>query len=256
MSKQGDFYEFTVSKQMKLIVIIIVGLLLFGTSGYMFLQGVGFWQGFIYTLETFAFEHETDDRIVGKIFQLALLVIGVIILWACVWTMFEFMIEGKFNQYFQQVRIMRKIKELRKHYIICGGGRVGSHVADLLKPQHKKYVIMERDEALVNDLQRQGYVTIEGDAMEEKDLLSAGILHAQALVVVIPEIEKTILTILTARELRPDLVIYARADRPHMVKKLKNAGANHIVLPEVVCAEEIMHEISKEEGGSHKTYYH
>ncbi len=156
MAKRGDFYEFTVSKQMKLIVVIIIGLLLFGTIGYMLLQGVGFWQGFIYTLETFAFEHQTDHSIIGKIFQLALLVIGVIILWACVWTMFEFMIEGKFNQYFQQVRIMRKIKELRKHYIICGGGRVGSHVADLLKPQHKKYVIMEREEALVNDLQRQG----------------------------------------------------------------------------------------------------
>src|SRR3989344_3009625 len=215
MAKRGDFYEFAVSKQMKLIVAIIIGLLLFGTIGYMFLQDVGFWQGFVYTLETLAFEHKSDQTFVGKTFQLILLVVGVIILWACVWTMFEFMIEGKFNQYFQQVRIMKKVNELRKHYLICGGGRVGSHVADLLKIQHKKYVIMEHDESLVNDLQRKGYVTIEGDAMEEKNLLSAGILHAQALIVVLPEIEKNIFTILTARELRPDLVIYARADRPH-----------------------------------------
>ncbi|HLD04741.1 MAG TPA: NAD(P)-binding protein [Candidatus Nanoarchaeia archaeon] len=256
MTKRGDFYEFAVSKQMKLILLIIIGLLLFGTIGYMLLQNVGFWQGFIYTLETFAFEHETNHTVVGKMFQLILLVVGVIILWACVWTMFEFMIEGKFNQYFQQVRIMKKVNELRKHYLICGGGRVGSHVADLLKIQHKKYVIMEREETLVNDLQRNGYTAMEGDAMEEKDLVSAGLLHAQALIVVLPEIEKNIFTILTARELRPDLVIYARADRPHMVKKLKNAGAKHIVLPEMVCAEEIVHEIAKEEGNVKRPFYH
>ncbi len=114
---------------------------------------------------------------------------------------------------------------------------------------------MEREETLVNDLQRQGYTAVEGDAMEEKDLMGAGILYAQALIAVLPEIEKNILTILTARELRPDLVIYARADRSHMVKKLKNAGANYIVLPEVVCAEEIVHAIVKEEGGR-KAFIH
>lgn len=255
MEKRGEFVR-SVPKKIQLIAGTLVVIVLFGTFGYMLLEGVGFVQGFIYTLETFAFQHTPNTTLSEKVFQLTLVLLGVILLWACVESAFELAIEGKFNQYFEQVRIMKKIKELRKHYIICGGGRVGSHVADLLKPQHKRYVIMEREESLVNDLQRQGYTAVEGDAMEEKDLMNAGILHAQALIVVLPEIEKTILTILTARELRPDLIIYARADRPHMVKKLKNAGASHIVLPEVVCAEEIVHEISKEEGGSRKAYYH
>ena len=150
---------------------------------------------------------------------------------------------------------MKKVRQLRNHYIICGGGRVGSHVADLLMQQHKKYVIVDRDDSLVRHLQSQGYVATEGDAMDEKNLREMGLLHAKALIAVLPEIEKNILTVLTAREVRPDIPIYARADRPHMVKKLKNAGANHIVMPEVVCAEEIMHEIAKEEGG-HTTFIH
>lgn len=250
MSNRGEFVESVLPKQIRLILWTLIGLVVFGTVGYMLLEDVGVVQGLLYTLETFAFEHTPNNTLEGKIFQLLLLIIGVILVWACVWTAFDFAIEGKFNQYFDQVRIMKKIKSLRNHYIICGGGRVGSHVADLLKQQHKKYVIVERDDGLVRDLRTQGYTAVEGDAMEEKYLRELGVQHAKALIAVLPEVEKNILTVLTARELRPDILIYARADRPHMVKKLKNAGANHIVLPEVVCAEEIMHEIAKEEGGT------
>ena len=45
---------------------------------------------------------------------------------------------------------------------------------------------------------------------------------------------------LTARELAPGLMIIARAEQPNTQKKLKQAGANHVIMPAVIGAHRIV----------------
>ncbi len=239
-------------REVKLLALLIIALFATGTIGYSIIHRQSLKDGFYNTLETFAFEHQEESTSIGKFFQLFLLAFGVIILWFAIWTSLDLTLEGKFQDYFEGVKMMKKVKRLKNHYIICGGGRVGSHIADMLKHQKKNYVIIDKDEFVVTSLSKKGYLSIEGDVTEEKTLLDAGLHHAKALISVLPETEKNILVVLTARELRPDIKIYSRADREDLVKKLQNAGADLIVLPEVVCAREIVNEIHKDSSAARK----
>ena len=105
---------------------------------------------------------------------------------------------------------------------------------------------MERDEETVNELRKRGQPAIVGDAMEEDTLRENGIKKAAALIAVLPETEKNILITLTARELAPHLVIYSRSHKKTLTQRLKEAGANYVIVPEIAGAEQIIQQIFKE----------
>lgn len=140
---------------------------------------------------------------------------------------------------------MKKINQLKNHYVVCGGGRVGMHVAELLKQNKEKFVIVEKAEYLVQEAIRKNFLILEGDALDEEMLVAAKIANAKALIAVLPETEKNILVILTAKELNPKLEVYARCNRNEYVKKLKKAGADYVFMPELSCAEEIVSKLKK-----------
>ena len=80
-------------------------------------------------------------------------------------------------------------------------------------------------------------------ATEESVLVDANVKSAKAVIAVLHESEKNVLVTLTARELSPEIVIYARADKREHEKKLKRAGANYVLVPEILCAEKIISEL-------------
>lgn len=237
---------FHARKKIITLLIIFLGLFVFGSAGYHFSEGIGFIKGFDYTIKTLTFK-EMDLSDTGKFIHTLLVLFGAIILWFTVWTSLDVFLEGHFHKYFSEVRIMDKIKRLKNHYILCGGGRVGVHVAEELIAKKIQFVIVEKDIHLVTHLKKK-YLVYHGDALEEDTLKEVGIDKAKAMITVLPETEKNILTILTAKELNPAINIYARAHSENFVKKLKKAGADHVFLPEVSCANEIMKKVEKEEG--------
>ena len=123
---------------------------------------------------------------------------------------------------------------------MCGAGRVGTHVAELLMAKNEPYVIIDKDPYVVSAQTRKGFLVVEGDALEEDTLLACGIKDAKGFIAVIAETERNVLAILTAKEQNSNLKIYARADRKDLIKKVKKAGADHVFLPEYACAEEIV----------------
>lgn len=240
-------YEFLkTSKYIKVMTFLILVLFVVGTMGFSYTRNVGLLEGLIYTFETLVFFPPENQSVGERMLQIFIMLFGVFVFWFVLWTSLDFAIEGKFEDYFKKVRAMKRTKRMKDHYIICGGGRVGEHIAKILKEKREKYVIVDREEAIVSSLYRKGFDAIEGDILDENVLLEAGVKNAKALISVLPETEKNILVTLTARELNPKIKIYARAERKEMVKRLKHAGADSVVMPEVVGAEEIAKEIFKD----------
>src|SRR5208282_3657452 len=76
-----------------------------------------------------------------------------------------------------------------------------------------------------------GICFIEGDATEDGVLGEAGIARARSIIVCADSDANNVFITLTARELRSDIAIVARAANEDTEKKLKRAGADRVISP-------------------------
>lgn len=125
----------------------------------------------------------------------------------------------------------RTIERLRDHFIICGYGRVGRRVAEEFRLSGEAFVVLDYREDAVAAATERGDLLIEGNATEDEDLRKAGIDRAKGLVAASDSDADNLYIALSARSVRPDIQIVARASDEDAEKKLKLAGADRVVLP-------------------------
>ena len=119
--------------------------------------------------------------------------------------------------------------------------RVGPWSGDELADPEAPFVVVElRRQQRAAMAEGRGFSYVTGDATEEKVLSEAGIDRAKVLVSVMPDDAENVFITLTARQMCADLMIIARAEGPSTPKKLRQAGADHIVMPTVIGANRIV----------------
>jgi len=132
-------------------------------------------------------------------------------------------------------RITRGIDQLSGHVIVCGMGRTGEILAQELTSFEEPFVVIDNDPAKTElageDLAR---LVVTGDATEEGTLETAGITRAKTLISVLPSDADNVFITLTARNLNPKLQIIAKAELRSSEKKLRQAGADRVVMPPVI----------------------
>jgi voltage-gated potassium channel len=148
--------------------------------------------------------------------------------------------ESEILGYFGRQRIMKQIESLSGHTIVVGYGRVGSLVCEELAARKHPFVIIELVNERTAPAEARGFACVTGDATEEEVLKRAGIDRAKVLVSVMPNDAENVFVTLTARQRCPNLVIIARAEGPSTPKKLRQAGADHIVTPAAIGAHRIV----------------
>ncbi len=131
------------------------------------------------------------------------------------------------------------INSLSGHYVVCGFGRIGSIVANEFRRQKTPYVIVERSPDRVREANAQGHLAIEGDASREETLKSLGIERARGLVAAVGTDAENVYAVLTARVMKSDLFIIARAEGEDSLQKLKKAGADRVISPYRIGAVQI-----------------
>lgn len=139
--------------------------------------------------------------------------------------------EGEINRAFEADRQKKTLANLENHVIICGFGHIGQVLAKQLDDAQELFVIIENDVENLTTAKNRSYLVQEGDASDENVLITIGIEKAKVLATVLPNDATNVFITLTARELNPDLIILARGELPSTEKKLRLAGANHVVLP-------------------------
>ena len=148
-------------------------------------------------------------------------------------------LEGELERTFGVRRMNRQIERLQDHIIICGMGRSGRNLATDLQQRGHSFVLVDYDEAKLEDAHDLLFPAIQGDATEEAVLQRAGIEQARAIVSALPSDADNVFITLTARELNPELLIIASAEKETTAKKLHQAGARKVVMPSRVSALQI-----------------
>lgn len=152
----------------------------------------------------------------------------------------QFLTEGQIRNYLGRQRMRRQIDSMKGHTIIAGFGRVGTLVSDELTSTEGGFVVIERAIERVIEIERRGYANIHADATEEESLRQAGLERAKTLVSVLPTDAENVFLTLTARRIAPEVEIIARAEQPGTLKTLRQAGADHVVMPAAIGAHRIV----------------
>jgi len=220
-------------RRIVLLGVVVGGLLLLGTLGLALSEKVGPWYAFRWSLDTAATVggFPQAHSLVGQLVQIGLILLGVGTLFYALATVTEFFVAGHLGDFLAMRRKQRMIDSLTDHHIICGFGRVGRQVARDLHAARVPYVVVDSGAAnrhLADDLTT---AFIEGDATDDAVLRQAGIARARSIIACADSDANNVFITLTARELRSDIAIVARAAVEDTEKKLKRAGADRVISP-------------------------
>ena len=217
---------------------MVAGVILAGTIGY---TRLGFhlldavYQT-VTTITTVGFRevHPLDHA--GKIFTIGLILIGVSTVLYAFGLMLETLVEGHLRRDFERRRMERSIAKMTGHTIVCGWGRVGRAVGGYLAGQGSDIVVVDEDSTRIDTIP---YPALVGDVTDDEVLRRAGLMRAKALVAAISTDAANVYVTLSARALRPDLVIVARARTEDSEPKLLRAGATRVVNPQRIGGQRI-----------------
>jgi voltage-gated potassium channel len=146
---------------------------------------------------------------------------------------------GIFSGALAERRRRRTIEHLSDHYIICGYGRVGQRVAGEFRESGIDYVVLDFSSNAITAARENGDLFVEGSGTEDEDLEAVGLLRARGLVASSDSDADNLYITLSARSVRPDLLIVARASDEDAARKLRLAGADRVVQPYSTAGKEM-----------------
>ena len=228
-------------RNLRLIGAALLLLALIGTAGFHFIEGWTWFDGLymvVTTFTTIGYQEIHPLSHAGRIFNLALIVSGVSLVFLGIGSLTQALLEFELASFFEKRKMEREISRLSDHYIICGAGRVGRSAARELARRPAPFLIIEQSETKAARFSGEWLIMI-GDATQEQTLRDAHIERARGLVAATTTDATNLYIVLTARGLNPRLKIIARASEEDAEKHLLTAGADSVVSPYLFAGQRI-----------------
>lgn len=219
------------------VVLAVAGALLLGTVGFHLIEGWSLVDSLYVsaqTVTTVGFGDLAPRTTAGRLFATGFMVFGVGVVLYGLTNAVHSIVQSELVAAFGQRRFSRKMSKMRNHFIICGAGRVGSHLVRDLKEAGELFIVIERDPQKVAELTAQGVAVLVRDATLEESLRDAGVEHARGLAACLPDDADNVYVVLTARDLSSKVHIVARAAQEQAEVKLLRAGANRVIAPTII----------------------
>jgi voltage-gated potassium channel len=177
---------------------------------------------------------EIDDAY--RLFTVVLVLVGVGTAFYTVSVTLETLLESRLTDRFRRRRMDREIDRMTGHVIVCGYGRLGRTIADRVAAGQQAVVAIDRDP---DRLGAGDHHNVVGDGTDDEVLHRAGLERASTLIAATDDDADNLYITLSARTLRPDLFIIARAKLESSEPKLIQAGADRVVNPQMIGGERI-----------------
>jgi voltage-gated potassium channel len=219
------------SRRPVLIISMAFTLLIVGTAGYRLIEGWSWLDAFYMTvigLSTVGFGEVRPLTQAGRLFTSALLIANIFVIAYGVEAIISARVGG---QIFRRRQMMRQVKRMENHVIVCGYGRVGESSVSSLVGSKRDIVVIEKEPEIVAVLESDGCLVVQGDATQDEVLQRAGVERAWGLIVCTGEDSVNLFIVLSARALNKSLFIVARSINEENERKMRLAGADRVVSP-------------------------
>ncbi|OGK10899.1 MAG: hypothetical protein A2W80_17950 [Candidatus Riflebacteria bacterium GWC2_50_8] len=215
-------------------------LLLCGTVAYRVVEG-DHWTMLdglfmtVITLFTVGYSEVHTLSSSGRMLTIVLILLGGGFMAYAASTIAQMLFEGKLREIWGLKKMRKQINELKNHYIICGAGKTAQEIIKSLKNSApKQFVVIDIDRSRIDKLQQENIFAIEGDATSDEILIEAGIERAAGLAVTLPTDADNLFVTLSAKGFKSDLFVVAKAEKIDSIAKLRKAGANKVVSPNII----------------------
>lgn len=211
--------------------------ILFGTTGYMLIEGYSFLDALYMSVIIISTVGLGQAKLLsenGRLFTTFLVLMNMGMFTYYITLLTRFFSDGEFTKLYNQIKMENSIQQLRQHVIICGFGRNGKESAQVLHNNNLPFVVLEEKNELEKDLEFDVPYFVKGDATKDEVLLEAGIKNARAVIITLPLDADNLFVVLTARQLNPAIKVISRASQDSSVKKLKIAGADNVIMPDKI----------------------
>ncbi len=216
-------------------IILLILVISIGVLGFRFFSDYS-WIDALYmtviTMSTVGFSevHPLDDN--AKLFTIFLIATSVSIFAYSVSVITEYIVSKSDPERVQYRKTQKMINKLENHIIIIGYGRNGKQSAVKLLAYNKPFIIIEKDEAVIERYQNDELLFLKGNATEDEVLKEAGIKNAECLICTLPEDADNLFIVLSARQINKNLKIISRASQDTSYKKIRLAGADNVIMPD------------------------
>ncbi|MEE9495857.1 MAG: potassium channel protein [Desulfobacterales bacterium] len=217
--------------------VMLIGIVAFGTCGYYFVEQMPLFEAFymtIITISTVGYAEILPLSQAGRVLTIIIIVLGITVGAYTIGLLVRAFIEGEMIKIFGRRKVQKQISELKDHYIVCGFGRIGRIISNELAADDIDFVVIEQDSAIIEKIESKNYLFLEMDATSEEALLKAGIMKAKGIATALRSDANNVFITLTAKGLRPDIYILARASHENNEDKLSRAGASRVVSPHLI----------------------
>lgn len=239
-------------RQITVSIIIILSIFVVGVIGFMILEGWDFYTAFYITaitISTVGYGMPENISHATIIFDSILIFSGISVVLYLISSLTALFVEGDFKKIGGILKMLKRIENLKNHYIIVGGGKIGKYIIEEFEKENIPYIILEKDENIINKLlEKEEYQNINyiiGDAKEEDTLIKAKIFDAKGVLLTLPNDVDNLYISLTAKTLNPSLYIVSNATSNEELRKLLYAGVDNVILPPEITGKRMALMISK-----------
>lgn len=227
---------------------LIIILFIYGIIGSYFIMGFDIVDSIYYSITTMAtvgYGDLTPKTGVEKIFA-STLALGGVAIFAYVFNVMLTTLQERVSEYSKGAKKLKAIKEMDGYYILCGYGRVGKVVFKELKQRNQNVIIIEKDEDNCEDIEESKSVVVLNEDATENDLIAklAG-EKCQSVIISTGSDVDNLFIVLTIRETNPDAWIVSRCSKSENISRLKKAGADKIVSPEIIGGKDLYFESAR-----------
>ncbi len=223
---------------------ITVLVVIIGAFGFSLIEGWDFSDALymtVITVSTVGYGEVKPLSPAGRVFAITVIMVGSVVMGSFFAIITTWFLEMNLSGTWFRRKMMRNIDRLYNHTIICGAGNVGEQVViRFCKANLNNFVVIEqRDDQLAALYEKiEGFkYFVQGDATDEDILNRAGIERARTVVTTLATDAANLFVVVTAKILNPKVTIISRCVEKSAVNKLRRAGADHVISPNIISGE-------------------
>ncbi len=222
----------------KITVALLLLLVVFmtGVIGFRFFSEYSWIDAFymtVITITTVGYGEVMPLSPSEKVFVSLLIISSIFIVGYAISVITEYILSNNIGN-LREKKVEKKLESIHNHIIVCGYGRNGKQAAQKLLAYNRPFIIIEKDEEVIDRFSDENTLFILGNAIEDEILLKAGIEKASTLICATPSDADNLFVVLSARQMNKNLKIISRASEETSYKKMKLAGADNVIMPDKI----------------------